>query len=288
MKAFTFIEASTLSDAVDSLAQHGSSAKVIAGGQSLLLAMKNRTQTPEVLISVRKVQGMSGVSYDDAGNLVVGATTTYFELENETFRPGPHQLLSQCAADLADIPVRHMGTVGGALCQAGHRFDFPALALALDGVLTLHSSSGERQVPVSDFIVGDQQTTIRPDEVLTTIAFKANDANAWAFEKFRYRKFDAAMVSVTCHMTIEDGGKVRAPTIVVGAAGAKPVRATAAESVVDGSVLTDDAAAAAAQEAMSEVEPIDYVPFGSRAYKSELVRSLVKRALVQARVKAGV
>lgn len=287
MKPFTFLEPSTLTDAVNSLAEHGSSAMVISGGQSLLLAMKKRTLCPEVLISVSKIKELNGVSYDADDNLVVGAATTYFTLQNQTLKPGPHQLLSQCAGDLADIAVRYMGTVGGSICQAGHRFDFPALALALDGVLTLRSRAGERKVPVGEFIVGDQKTTIHSDEVLEAITFKPNTANAWAFEKFRYRTFDAAMVSVTCHMTITNDGSVQSPVIVVGAAGARAVRATAAESVINGAPLTDQAVMAAGEAAMTEVEPIDYVPFGSKAYKSELVRSLVKRALIQAKLKAG-
>lgn len=284
MKPFDFISATDVSDALGALARHEERARVISGGQSLLLDMKQRKVRPGLLVSISRIESLRGTSYDDDGELILGAATTYADLARSSLR-GSHAMLPACAADIADIPVRNMGTVGGALCQAGHRFDFPTAALALDAQLVLESTRGKRTLAVDDFVLGEGQTAAEPDELLTAIQVARDGATGWAFEKFRFRKFDAALVSVACTLGVDDEGRVQEARLVVGAAAATPQRVAGAESALQGGEITEERAEEAAARAAEEVEPIDDAPYASRAYKTELVRTLVARSILRARAR---
>lgn len=285
VKPFEFIPASSVSDALDALGRLGERARVIGGGQSLLLEIKARTRSPEALVSIWGVESLRGAQY--AGeHLVVGPTTTYTELARSSFPKGAHQMIAACAGDIADIPVRNMGTIGGSLCQAGHRFDMPVAVMALGAQLVVQSSRGERTLGVDEFVLGDGKTALEGDELLTEIRVPTNGATAWAFEKYRFRKFDAALASAACMLELDGQGTVQKVRIIVGAAAATPVRAAQAEAIVQGGQISEDSAAEAGRVAMDEVDAIDGSPYAPRQYKQELVRTLVARSLLSARSRA--
>ena len=135
MKGFTFLAPKGLDEAVALLDRHGPEAQAIAGGQSLLLAMKERLATPSVLVSLNAVPGLKDWQYDDEGRLDIGAGTTYASLARSSVHV-LHRETAAVAGNLGDRPVRTMGTIGGALCQAEARFDMPALAMGVDASTT--------------------------------------------------------------------------------------------------------------------------------------------------------
>ena len=282
MKPFTYVRPSSIVEAVDSLAESNGDTRVLAGGQSLLLAMKDRLERPSVLVSLQDIPEIRGITYTATGTLEIGAATTYRELEEAPLRTGSHELLPTVAADVADVPVRRMGTVGGALCQADPTFDFPLAAVVTGAEVDLASGDGTRTLGVEHFLNGPFQTARRPDEVLTTIRFPASDPAArFGFVKHRLRRFDSALVSVACLLSV-DGDKVTSARIAYGAVGPTPLRLTGVEDLLVGNEVSDELAREAGAVAAAAVEVTTTNPVFQASYRREVLPTILARALLAA------
>ncbi|MGH3217652.1 MAG: FAD binding domain-containing protein [Streptosporangiaceae bacterium] len=233
MRSFAYLESASLDEALSQLAEYGEDARPIAGGQSLLLEMKDRARAPRYLISLAGLSELHGLSSRGA-RLAVGATTSYREL-GDSPPAGPYFGLGRVAADIADLPVRSMATVGGAICQADPRFDLPVVTTALGAEFLLRSQSGDRLVPAHEFFAGQGTTVMRPDELLTSLVFPERAADFWwAFRKFRMRSMDAAQASVAVAGRKDAAGALHNPVVVVGACTGSPTRFTQIEQLLDG------------------------------------------------------
>ncbi len=282
MKPFAFVSAASLEEALSALATRGDGARVLAGGQSLLLLMKERLQNPGALISIGRIAELRGHRRAN-GAIEIGAATTYFELERAEMGGGASALVGRVCADVADIPVRRMGTIGGALCQADPQFDFPVAAVALAAEVELTSARGRRTVAVSDFLQGRGRTACAPDEILTLVRFRAGAAAAGAaFEKFGLRRFDPAIASVACVLHLGDGGTIAEAHIACGGVAEVPVRAAGAENAVAGQRVSEALAAEAGRLTAAELSPSLANPFFSADYRRQLIGTLVTRALLRA------
>jgi aerobic carbon-monoxide dehydrogenase medium subunit len=225
VKAFRYLTPGTAGEAVGLLGRYGAQAQVIAGGQSLLLDMKTRTARPAALVSLAGVADLAGVRRADSGELVVGATTTYAAL-TRTPLTGWHTEIAAIAGNLADRPVRTMGTIGGALCDANPRYDMLTLVAGTGARLEVLAPTGVRTLTAGEFFAPDGGTTLAADEILAAIRFPAADAyRRVVFEKFRQRTFDAALASVLCATPAGANGSVR---MTVGAVRPTPVVVNAA------------------------------------------------------------
>lgn len=284
MKAFTYLTPVDTTEAIALLEEHAPNARVIAGGQSLLLAMKDRSQRPGVLVSVAGLHDLGGLSVADDGELVVGATTTYARLTRAQLS-GWHAEIAAMAGNLADRPVRTMGTIGGALCAAEPRFDMPALVLGVDARLDIVGPTGTRPVVAEDFFLDRGGTALAPNEILAAIRFPA--AARWsavAFEKFRARIFDAALASALCAVRI-DGGTVVEGRITVGATTPVPRVCHDSAAALAGATVADLDPEVIARAVADEVlpEPVD----GSARYRRELIVSVTRRAVTRALTPSG-
>lgn len=277
MKPFTYVRPTSVAEAAGALE---GDAKVIAGGQSLLLAMKDRAERPSRLVSLRDVPEVRGVTYADDGTLEIGAATTYWNVQVATVGAGSHSLIPNVVADVADVPVKRMGTVGGSLCQADPIFDFPVAAVVSDAEVEVASSSGSRTLPVAEFLQGPFTTALQPGEVLTKIRIRAGgDGARTAFVKHRLRRFDPALASVACIIEIGDDDRISSARIAVGAVGPKPVRVGEAERLVTGNALTDELALEAGNAAAAEIPDHAGQRMFRQAYRKEVLPTLVARAL---------
>jgi aerobic carbon-monoxide dehydrogenase medium subunit len=277
VKPFTYLTPGTPAEAVGLLSQHGPQAQVIAGGQSLLLAMKTRTARPAVLVSLAGIADLSGVRLAESGELVVGATTTYAALTRAPLS-GWHARIAAMAGNLADRPVRTMGTIGGALCAADPRYDMLPLISGAGARLEILARSGVRTLAPEEFFVSGGGTSLGPDEILAAIRFPPAAAfSGFVFEKFRQRTFDAALASVLCAVRAEGGGLADI-RIAVGAVRPVPVLADEVAAELKGSAVADvDPAAVAGQVAAAVLGEGGGSPLVQ--YQRELVRALAGRAL---------
>src|SRR5919205_4007445 len=143
--AFDYVAPTSLAEAVSLLAQHPDEAKILAGGHSLIPAMKLRLAQPQLLIDIGRIKDLSYIREED-GQLRIGALTTHYELESSERLRKVCPLLPACAASIGDVQVRNKGTIGGSLAHADPAADWPAAVLALAAELVAVSARGERVI----------------------------------------------------------------------------------------------------------------------------------------------
>jgi carbon-monoxide dehydrogenase medium subunit len=228
-------------------------------------------------VSLAGIAGLSGVRLAASGELVIGATTTYAALTRAPLS-GWHVQIAAMAGNLADRPVRTMGTIGGALCAADPRYDMLPLISGAGARLEVLSPSGVRTLTPEEFFVPGGGTSLGPDEILAAIRFPPAAAfSGFVFEKFRQRTFDAALASVLCAVRT-DAGHLADIRIAVGAVCPVPVLARELAAELSGCAVTEvDPAAAAVQVAASVLGDDGGTPLVQ--YQRELVRTLASRAL---------
>lgn len=280
MKPFEFHQATSVKEAAEVLVSNGTT-MLLAGGQSLLLHLKAREIAPELVVGIGHLNELRGCA-DEGDRLVIGACTTYAALAGEVL-PGPRQLIAEVAGNLADIAIRNVGTVGGAICEADPAFDFPVLALSLSASLEVTSAAGSREVALADFYAQPRSERLARGEIVTAVSFPAKaPSTGAAFEKFRYRHFEAAITSIGCVVDVSESGEVESAVVAVGGATSVPTRLHRAEAVLVGQRVTDDVAARVAEVAMDEADVTTQTPFAGRDYRRHLVGVLTRRAAVSA------
>lgn len=278
MKAFTYLTPGSATEAVGLLTRHGPHARVIAGGQTLLLAMKTRSERPAVLVSLAGIADLSGLRVADSGELVIGATTTYAALAKARL-PGWQAEISAMASNLADRPVRTMGTIGGALCAADPRFDMLTLITGTGATLDVLAPSGVRTLAPEEFFRPGGGISLASNEILVSVRFPAADAfTSVVFEKFRQRTFDAALASVLCAIRTGDGDQLAVARIAVGAVRPVPVLAERTAAELTGSSIAAIDPGAAADRIVTEVLG-GHGDSPAEQYRRELVKALARKAL---------
>ena len=282
MKPFDFIAPTTLEEALAALEEGRDGARLIAGGQSLLLEMKDRRATPSRLVSLAALPELGRWFYAESGELVIGASTSYATLSAAAL-PGWHGVVAAVAGDLADEPVRTMGTIGGGLCQADPRFDMLTLAVGLDVRLELASVRGRRMVPAAELFPTAGGIDLLPAEILTAIRLPAEERyGGAAFEKVRHRMFDAAIASAVCALRLDPDGQVSEARLTIGALSPAPIVLAGPASALVGHApnaghLVD--VGAAATEMVAAVVPSNT---RQQRYQRELAGIVVCRAIARA------
>ena len=253
--SFGYNAPGSLEKAFDLLEEHGEDAKVLAGGHSLLPAMKLRLTQPDYLIDLRRIPDLSGIRTDrDA--LAVGALTTHTQVAvSETVRravPG----LADTAAVIGDLQVRNRGTMGGSVAHADPAADLPVTLTALDAAFVLASRAGERVVSADDFFVDFFTTALEPREILTEIRIPTPPAGAGtSYAKLPHPASGYVVVSAAAALRVDGNGVCSEARVVLGGVAGTPQRAAATEAALLGRELTRETAAAAAARAADDIDP---------------------------------
>jgi aerobic carbon-monoxide dehydrogenase medium subunit len=272
---FDYTVAESLDDAIKKLADGGEDAKLLAGGHSLIPLMKLRLAAPTLLIDLRKVPGLHGVTREN-GTWRIGAMTPHAELEHSP----ELGLASQVAGTIADPQVRNRGTIGGSLAHGDPASDLPAVLIAAEGTVTVQGPDGQRTIAAADLFQNYMETAIAPTEVLTEIRMPTFDDWGHGYEKFNRRSEDWAMVAVSA-LVKRNGDTCEDVRIGLTNMGPVPLRASAVEEALRGQSLTADAIAKASEQAADGTDPPADLN-ASADYKRHLARVLCKRALGQA------
>ena len=259
------------------LAQYGDDAKLVAGGQSLIVMLRQGLIEPTALIDLARLPGLTGVERHN-GTIRVGAMTTIRAIETDATVQRALPALAQAAAAVGPMQIRNMGTVGGNASHNALGADPPPALLALDAEATIVGPDGERRVPLEEFFTGYFETCLRPTDVLTalTIAVPGPGATG-AYLKFASRAVDMSIVGIAIVLA-RDGGRIREARIAIGGAGPVPFRARQAEGALRGALWGDAILREAGALAAAEASPLGDI-HASAAYRRWLVRVLVPRAL---------
>ena len=277
---FEYHRAGTMEEAFSLLATHGDEAKVLAGGQSLIPMMKLRFASPGHLVDVNHIEGLDGIEERD-GVLRIGALVRHNTLAASEVINARYPTIAAAAPMIADPLVRNLGTIGGSLAHADPAGDLGSVMLSLGGSVVLKSATGERTVPIADFLVDTFTTSIRPDELLTEIQVPmASGRSGGTYLKLERKVGDFATVGVAVSVDLSNGTIGRAGIGLTGV-GLKNIQASEAEASLAGATPGDDAYAQAGRLAAAASNPVTDVR-GSEEYKRHMVEVYVQRGLARA------
>jgi len=282
MARVEYTEPSSIEEVLGVLDQQGDDAKILAGGQSLLVLLRDGLIHPRVLVGLQGVPGLDQITAN--GELHVGAMATHTAVQTHPDVRARWALLAQAEAAVSAPQIRNRGTLVGNVAHAFPTADPPAALIALGAQVRLRSSVGERTLPIEEFFVGFMQTALEPTELVTEVLIPAQPAGALgAYLKYAMRPLDFSIVGVGARVVLAADGTCSEARIGLNGAGPIPARAHRAEDALWGRRLASDSDAidTAAEAAASDSEPVGDID-GSAEYKRKMVRVFVRRALQQA------
>lgn len=271
---FQYIRANSIEEAI-SLLKDGD-AKLLAGGHSLIPAMKLRLNSPAKLIDISRIAEMKGIKQED-GELVIGAMTTHYEIMTNELVNKHLPILAQAAELIGDVQVRNKGTLGGSLAHADPAADWPASMLATDAVIVLAGAKGKRAVKAVDFFTGFFMTALEEGEIVTQIRIPMPSANT----KSAYLKFmqpASRFAIVGCAVVMTGNGTVDDIKVAFTGVSETAFRDTAVENALKGKKADAENIKNAADQAAEGVSILsDH--FASEEYRKHLAKVYAKRAL---------
>jgi aerobic carbon-monoxide dehydrogenase medium subunit len=264
----------SVQEAVAAIAGGGEEATFIAGGQSLMQALKARLVQPRALVDLQDVAELKGVRFEDGG-VGIGAMTRYVELARETRLAPAYAALIDAAGHVGDRQVRNRGTIGGSVCWNYIAACMPVVALALDATMKLASSSGERSVPAREFIGAPLETTRRDDELLVSLQLPTPPANAGsAYRKWSLLNDGLPVIGACVYVETDGSGKCAKARVGFSGLATGPKRSPAAEAKLLGCAAGDGDGIAQAMAAAAEELETQGDLWADSAYRSNLIRTL--------------
>jgi carbon-monoxide dehydrogenase medium subunit len=285
---FEYVPAHSVDEAVAQLQQHGAEARVLAGGQSLIPAMRFRLARPTVLVDINPIRDLQHLRVAD-GVLHFGATARDRDIERAPWIGERRwSLIHDVSRVVGDPVVRQMGTLVGSLCHNDPAGDWTAAALASRAQVVVRGKAGERVVPIDEFLVDSYTTAVGDGEMALAARFPVPDERtAGSYQKIERKVGDFATAAAAVQISLDANGAIRQAGIALSAAGPCAVRVEEAERLLTGQKPTADTIKAAADAASRKSAPQADLR-GSVDYKKNLAGVLVARGLRQALSRLGV
>ena len=275
---FEYLSPNQVSEAISLLQKHGEEAKILAGGHSLIPAMKLRFAMPEYLIDISGIDGLEYIREED-GQLKIGAMTRESSLEESNLVKDNYPLLLDTVKMIADPQVRNMATVGGNLAHGDPANDHPATMIALRASVAVEGPNGRREIGIDDFFPDFFTTALEDNEILTEIRIPASQpGSGGAYQKIERKVGDYAAAAVACQLSLEADGKIQQIGIGLTNVGPVPIRSVGAEGNLRGKTPDDSLIQESGRLAAEECNPVDDLR-GSADYKRDLVNELTQRAI---------
>ena len=276
--SFGYVAAHSVEEALQLLTKHGEDAKLLAGGHSLIPAMKLRLASPRTLIDLGTVAGLRGVRMD-GNTLAIGALTVHTDVASAELVQKHLPGLADAASVIGDLQVRNRGTIGGSIAHADPGADFPVILTALNASFVLQSTSGSRTVAADDFFIDFYTTAMNANEVLTEIRVPLpTSGSGTAYVKLPHPASGYVVVSAGVLITRQASGLCALARVALGGLGSGPVRAVATETELQGKPLTPEVIAAAAAKAAEETDP-EGDTYASAEYKRHVATVYARRAI---------
>jgi carbon-monoxide dehydrogenase medium subunit len=277
---FELAEPATLEEALQLLDPDDASVRPLGGGTALMLMMKAGVFAPSRLVSLRKITALKRIAVGADGGLVIGALTPLSDVEHSAEVAKRAGVIVRTMRRLSNVRVRNVATIGGNLAHGDPHMDLPPVLMALDAGIVVVGRGGARVIEVENLFVGSYETALAPGELITELRIPAQGKRRAAYLKVTTGAADdwpALGVAVSLEA---EGKTVRAVRVVVSAATEKAIRLKGAEQVLCGATIDDAVLARAGDAAADEAETVADVR-GSAAYKRELLRVYVRRAVRQ-------
>jgi carbon-monoxide dehydrogenase medium subunit len=275
--SFGYVAAHSVDEALRLLDKHGDAGKLLAGGHSLIPAMKLRLMSPGTLIDLGTIPGLRGIRVDE-GSLVIGALTVHADVASSDLVRKHLPGLAEAASVIGDMQVRNRGTIGGSMAHADPAADFPVVLIALNASLVVQSSTGNRTIAVDEFFTDFYTTAMAANEILTEIRVPIPPSGSGtAYAKLPHPASGYVVVSAGALITQSSGSCVSA-RLAIGGLASGPIRAVATETELKGKSLTPQVINAAAAKAAENTDPTEDSYAGAE-YKRHVATVYARKAI---------
>lgn len=283
--SFEYVRATSVQDAVALLTRHGDDAKLLAGGHSLIPAMKLRLNTSSTLIDISGISELTEITKN--GNKIhIGALATHRAIETSDVVKNNCSVVSEAAGKIGDPQVRNLGTIGGSLAHADPASDYPAIILALNAEIEVSGEASNRTITAGQFFSGLFETALNHDEIIIKVSIPViSKGSGAAYEKFPHPASRFAVVGVATLVTVDSNGTCTAARVGVTGAAPSAFRATDVENALVGRALDQRAVSDATDKV---ADPADLLSdlIASAEYRAHLCSVMAKRALITAMERA--
>jgi aerobic carbon-monoxide dehydrogenase medium subunit len=276
--SFEYHVPSSLDEAIKLMAQN-SEAKLLAGGHSLLPAMKLRLATPPAIIDMKKLRSSLQYIKEDGNVVAIGALTTHAVIAASKVAQQKIPLIAETAGNIGDMQVRNLGTIGGALAHADPAADFPAAILASEAEMVIQGASGKRTVKADEFFQGFFATAVQAGEILVEIRVPVHKNSS--YKKFPHPASGYAVSAVAVALE-KNGNTISKCRVAVNGVSSGGYRARDVEGALEGKPFSEDTAAAAAAHVVNGISDVLEDPFANASYRSQLTKELAKQAIIAA------
>ena len=276
--SFDYKRATSIDGALNLLAQN-EDAKILAGGHSLMPALKLRLMQPPLLVDIARIKELSYIR-EEQGQIRIGAATTHYQIESSDLLKQICPLLPDCAAHIGDVQVRNKGTIGGSVAHSDPAGDWPAAMLALNAEIFAVSKNGARTIKADDFFVDLLTTALETGEILREIRIAKPNGAAQAYVKMPHPASGFAVVGVAANLTM-DGGDCRSARLGITGIAAKAYRPSAVEAALAGATLNEEPISIATSHAADDIDCNGDL-FASADYRRHLAKVYAKRAILAA------
>jgi len=282
---FDYLAPRSVEDALDTLAERGDDAKVLAGGQSLIPLLKLRFAAPEVLVDINRVPGLDTLT-EDGGWLWVGPLVRHRDAERSELLRQRYPTMAKAAPQISDPLVRNLGTVCGSLAHADPSGDWGAVMIAMGAELVARSRRGERSIPVRELFTGPFTTTLEPDELAAGVRVPTRERTGGSYLKLERKVGDFASAAVAVRLTLGSDGRIADAGIGLTAVGPTNLAAPEAEEALRGATPGEEVFQEAAELAAQAATP-DSDLRGTADYKRNVIRTFTQRGLRDAAAMAA-
>ena len=274
---FTYLKPGNVKEALAMLTDHVDDCKIVCGGQSLLIPMRQGLLVVEYLVDIKGLNELSYIKYDAKEGLKLGATTTHRAIEQSDVIKKHYPVLAEMEERVASTQTRNWGTIGGNLAHGDAAGDPAPILTTLGAQVKVASAKGERLIPLETFYTDIFETAMEHNEMIIEIQVPPMPAKTGAaYQKFNLLRNDMGVVGVAVAMTADANGACKDAKIVLGNAGVTPIKAKSAEKVLIGKKITDALLAEAGEAAANDADPVSDI-HASEEFRRHLVKVLTKR-----------
>ena len=284
LKPFSYFEPATLKEAIEVLAEKGSSAYPLAGGTDLLVRMKRGEIKPSALVNLKRLPGLTQIEKEPAKGLHIGALAKISAIEHSSWVRSQYPILAEAAGLLGSPSIRNLGTLGGNIGRASPASDMVPSLIVLQARAFAQGSQGRKELDIESFFTGPGTTILSSGEIITSVFLPilAPRSGAAYLKLGRREGMECALVGVAAFLTLsEKDHEAQDARVALAAVAPFPLRPRRAEEVLLSGSLTEDRMREAARVAAEESTPITDMRAGA-SYRKEMVKVLASRALEMA------
>lgn len=281
MRYFEYVEPGTLIEACQFLDRH-EEAKILAGGVSLLVLLKNRLLNTSHLVNIKTVGGLNKIEWDDQEGIRIGALNRHRDIYYSPLIQKYCPILAEAASKIATPPIRNAGTIGGNIAHAEPSADFPPSLIALKATLKLVSTGGERKIPIADFFTDYYESVLNQGEVLAEIQIPSlPPRSAGTYLKLDKTTNSIAILGVATVISLDDKGICIDAGIGLGGVASTPLKVGKVKEILLGEKIKENHIDRVAREAQAVANPMTDI-YASAEYRKEMIYVLTRRALQEA------